>query len=118
MFSLLFLIPYIFILEGNKDRHKSFPDSVTSSSKTLHSHTGGGQDYLELTMHEEQAENINITSNNFKKIHVSALNIQCLSKYGTDIHLKDFVSQFDIIEVFFETWIEEHSDFASFLRAI
>ena len=68
-------------------------------------------------MHEEQAENINITSNNIKKIHVSALNIQGLSKYESDIHLKDFVSQFDIIELC-ETWIEEHSDFASFFRVI
>ena len=99
------------------ENERNFPDSVTSSSETLHLHTRGEQDHLELTTHEEQAENINITSNNIKKIHVSALNIQGLSKYEGDIQLKDFVSQFDIIELC-ETLSEEHSDFASFLRVI
>ena len=96
------------------ENERNLPDSVSSSSKTLHSHTSGEQDYLELTMQEEQAEYINITSNNIKKIHVSALNIQGLSNYESDIQLKDFISQFYIIELC-ETWSKEHSDFASFL---
>ena len=50
-----------------------------------------------------------------KQLHISTLNIQGLSKYENDIQLKEFISQFDIIELC-ETWGENSSDFSGYFE--
>ena len=50
-----------------------------------------------------------------KQLHISTLNIQGLSKYENDIQLKEFISQFDMIELC-ETWGENYSDFSGYFE--
>ena len=50
-----------------------------------------------------------------KQLHIATLNIQGLSAYEYDVQLKEFISQFDMIELC-ETWGENSSDFSGYFE--